>query len=292
MAQVLGIGNATLDIIHAVDGYPQENDEVRCIDRIIARGGNVANTLVVLSQLGHACSWAGVLAETAEGRFVRDDLESNGIDTAACRQLDTGSMPVSSILLNTASGSRTIVHYRDLPEYTCADFESLDLKSCDWLHFEGRNIEQLELMLRWSRAQFPSIPRSLEIEKPRQGIEALFGLADVLLFSGHYARHHGYDAPEDLLYSVHVSSRQADLYCTWGEQGAVALDRLGRASSQPAIAPPRIIDTLGAGDTFNAAVIHGYLADLDTASLLRHACMLAGKKCGQTGFAGLVQAGS
>jgi ketohexokinase len=294
MAQILGIGNATLDIIHAVDGYPRENDEVRCRSRTVSRGGNVANTLVVLSQLGHACRWAGVLADTAEGGLVRDDLESNGIDTAACRLLDSGSMPVSTILLNTASGSRTIVHYRDLPEYSCADFESLDLRSCDWLHFEGRNIEQLGPMLRWSRTRFPSLPCSLEIEKPRQGIEDLFGLADVLLFSREYARYHGYDTPEDLLRAVRgsSSSQQADLYCTWGGQGAAGLDRRGRACRQPALVPSQVIDTLGAGDTFNAAVIHGCLAGLDTASLLRQACALAGKKCGQTGFAGLARAGS
>jgi len=292
MAQILGIGNATLDIIHALDGYPRENDEVRCSSRTVSRGGNVANTLVVLNQLGHTCRWAGVLANTAEGHLVRNDLESNGIDTAACRLLDSGSMPVSTILLNTASGTRTIVHYRDLPEYSCADFESLDLRSCDWLHFEGRNIEQLEPMLRWSRTRFPSLPRSLEIEKPRQGIEALFGLADVLLFSREYARHHGYDAPEELLRAVRDSSPQADLYCTWGGQGAAGLDRRDQVCRQPALAPSRVIDTLGAGDTFNAAVIHGCLVGLDTASLLRQACALAGKKCGQTGFAGLARAGS
>jgi hypothetical protein len=39
-------------------------------------------------------------------------------------------------------------------------------------------------------------------------------------------------------------------------------------------------------------VIHGCLAGLDTASLLRQACALAGKKCGQNGFAGLASAGS
>jgi ketohexokinase len=292
MAQILGIGNATLDIIHAVDGYPQENDEVRCIDRVVCRGGNVANSLVVLSQLGHACHWAGVLVDTPEGRFVREDLESSGVDTGLCRMLASGHMPVSSILLNTATGSRTIVHYRDLPEYSFTDFAALGLESFDWLHFEGRNIGPLERMLRRSRSRYPSIPRSLEIEKPRQGIEALFELADVLLFSRDYARAHGYDAPQDLLRSVRGSCPQADLYCTWGEQGAVALDRRDRACSQPALAPSRIVDTLGAGDTFNAAVIHGHLAGLETASLLRRACLLAGKKCGRAGFAGLALADS
>ena len=51
MAKLLGIGNATLDVIHLVDGYPRENDEVRARERYVRRGGNTANTLVVLSQL-------------------------------------------------------------------------------------------------------------------------------------------------------------------------------------------------------------------------------------------------
>ena len=67
MAKLLGIGNATLDIIHHVDGYPEENSEVRCRERHVRRGGNAANTLVVLSQLGVACSWADVLVDNEEG---------------------------------------------------------------------------------------------------------------------------------------------------------------------------------------------------------------------------------
>ena len=49
-----------------------------------------------------------------------------------------------------------------------------------------------------------------------------------------------------------------------------------------------VVDTLGAGDTFNAAVINGCLAGQATAEILEHACRLAGRKCMQDGFAGLV----
>jgi len=287
MARILGIGNATLDIIHTVDRYPCENDEVRCRDRSIRRGGNVANTLTVLGQLGHACSWAGVLADTADGQFIRNDLESGGIDTSTCRVADSGSSPVSSIILNAGTGSRTIVHHRNLPEYSCDDFMEIELQSFDWLHFEGRNIDELRRMLQWCRENYPSIPCSLEVEKPRPGVEHLFGLAGVLLFSRDYGRHHGYDGPDELLQSIHANYPDADLFCTWGECGAVALNRQGQVHSQAALVPDRVVDTLGAGDTFNAAVIHGCLGGLETAILLREACGLAGRKCGQAGLEGL-----
>jgi ketohexokinase len=291
VAKILGIGNATLDIVLTVDGYPQENDEIRCIDRSIRRGGNAANTLVVLSQLGHACSWAGTLVNTVEGRLIMDDLATHGIDTTARRFARSGSVPVSSILLNARTGSRTIIHFRDLPEYSFADFSSLELESFDWLHFEGRNVEALRAMLHWTCERHPSLPHSLEIEKPRPGIENLFGLAQVLLFSQAYAVSRGHAHPGGLLREVHRRYPGADLYCTWGASGAVCLDREGLFTQQAAHIPHEIVDTLGAGDTFNAGVIHGYLAHRDSATILRQACVLAGEKCGRSGFEGLGRSG-
>jgi len=142
-------------------------------------------------------------------------------------------------------------------------------------------------MLHWSRERFPSIPCSLEIEKPRAGIEDLFGLAHVLLFSQTYAASRGCADPAALLQSVHREFPDADLFCPWGAEGAVSLDREGRFVREAAHAPRRVVDTLGAGDTFNAGVIDGYLARRDAVTILRQACVLAGRKCGQTGFDGL-----
>jgi ketohexokinase len=67
----------------------------------------------------------------------------------------------------------------------------------------------------------------------------------------------------------------------------VSLDRDGRFVREAAHSPRRVVDTLGAGDTFNAGVIDGYLARRDAVTILRQACVLAGRKCGQSGFEGL-----
>jgi len=212
------------------------------------------------------------------------------VDISPCRLHADGSVPVSSVLVSAETGSRTITHYRDLPEYGYADFASIDLQSFDWLHFEGRNPGELATMLEWARQHHPAIPVSLEIEKPRDGIEALFGRADVLLFSGDYARHRGYDEPAALLRDVSRLQPDADLYCTWGAAGAVSMDRAGAEYGRSALASGPVVDTLGAGDVFNAGVIEGYLGGQDMPGILRQACTLAGRKCTQTGFAGLTAA--
>jgi ketohexokinase len=289
MAAVLGIGNATLDTIHFVDRYPDENDEVRCNRRMQRCGGNTANTLIVLSQLGMSSHWAGVLVENAEGRLVADMLVRHGVDVGASMWSGTGSMPVSSIMISGQTGSRTITHFRDLQEYGFAAFSEIDPGLFDWLHFEGRNVVEVRQMLKHLRTVSPGTRCSLEIEKPRDEIETLFPLADVLLFSRNYARSQGFTEPLALLKSVHTTCPEADLFCAWGEAGAAALGRDGTEYLHPAVRLARVVDTLGAGDTFNAGVISGYVETLGMEAILARACHLAGNKCGREGLDGLAE---
>ncbi|MFO7557621.1 MAG: PfkB family carbohydrate kinase [Desulfobacterales bacterium] len=183
MARILAVGNATLDIINLVDNYPHEDQEVRALSQQRCRGGNATNSLVVLSQLGHDCSWAGTLASEPDAEAILADLQQHKIDLSAVHTVDHGKVPTSYVSLSRASGSRTIVHFRDLPEYDADYFTQIDLDQIDWVHFEGRNLVQVKQMLEHLRREHPGLPCSIEAEKPREGIEQLFPYADLLMFS-------------------------------------------------------------------------------------------------------------
>jgi len=284
MARVLGVGIATLDIINTVEGYPAEDAEVRASAQTMRRGGNATNTLVVLSQLGHACAWAWTYAEEPDVRWILDDLAQHAVSVAHCRVLAQGKVPTSYICLNQRNGSRTIVHYRDLPEFSFADFARIVLSDFDWLHFEGRNVAETQRMMQWARQAYPSLRLSLEAEKPRPGLEACFPLADVILFSRQYAIHYGHTQAKRLLVAMRDFAPQANLVCAWGEAGAYALGHDGQHWHSPAYPPVRVVETLGAGDTFNAGSIHGLCVGMALPAALDFACRLAGYKCGQSGF--------
>ena len=286
MARVLAVGIATLDIVYEVESYPPEDGEVRALARAIRRGGNATNTLVVLSQLGHSCEWAGVSATGPEAETIFSELQRYGIGSQYCKQLNRGQVPTSYIVVSRANASRTIVHYRDLPEYGFTAFKSIPLNEFDWLHFEGRNVAETLLMMRQVRAQRPMLPVSLEVEKSRQNIETLYPYADLILLSLDCAEQRGFSA-EQLLAETRKLAANADIVCTLGNKGAVAQGRRGERIRSQAFPPQRLVDTLAAGDTFNAAMIDAFLRGVSLAEALRFACQLAGNKCAQSGLHGL-----
>jgi ketohexokinase len=284
MPRILGIGIATLDIINTVDGYPAEDAEVRAVAQQRRRGGNCTNTLAVLSQLGHDCAWGGVLADEPDSQTIRADLARHRIDLCAVRIVPRGKVPTSYVALNRRNGSRTIVHYRELPEFGYDDFARIDLGKYRWLHCEGRNVADTRRMLQLARELAPATPRSVEIEKPRPDIERLFEHADVLLFSRPYAAARGYSDPERFLRAMEAETASAIRILAWGAAGAYAVGRDGRLLHSPAYPPPRLIDTLGAGDTFNAGIIDAMVRGETLEAALHHACKLAGHKCGHDGL--------
>lgn len=74
--------------------------------------------------------------------------------------------------------------------------------------------------------------------------------------------------------------------CPWGAAGA-AVGQDGRIHVRSAIPPDQIVDTLGAGDTFNAAFIYSQIKSLSLEKSLELSCRIAGFKIGQRGLRGI-----
>jgi ketohexokinase len=284
MARILGIGIATLDIINIVDEYPREDDEIRAMEQRIARGGNVTNMLVVLSQLGHQCCWGGILGAEPDAKIITNDLAKFGIDMQHVRTDQAGRVPTSYITASRSTGSRTIIHYRDLDEFRIADFAGIDLGTFDWLHFEGRNISETLVMVKQATNNYPDLKVSIEIEKHRPTVELLFGYADALFFSKPFVIGTGNHDPAAFLSDMHNRFPDTELVCSWGADGACAIDHNGVVLRCPASPPPEVVDTIGAGDTFIAAYIDARLRKLAPREALDYANHIAGQKCGHQGF--------
>jgi len=278
----MAVGIATVDTINEVEQYPEEDSEVRIYSQNITRGGNATNTLVVLKQLGHNCFWTGTLANDINQQVIIDDLDNYQIDYSYSRIIQQATNPTSYILLSREKASRSITHYRNLVEYSFNAFRLIPLEDFDCLHFEGRNVAQVLKMMAYCKVHYPKLKLSLEIEKPRPQIDSLFKYADVILFSKHYAESNGFTSAQNLLKHYQKLNTKI-ISCAWGNAGA-DLSYYGKIYNSSAYEPKKIVDTLAAGDTFNAALIHAVLLKLEPQQIINYACKLAGLKCAIKGL--------
>ncbi|XP_072237437.1 ketohexokinase isoform X7 [Leuresthes tenuis] len=263
--KVLCVGLVCLDIINVVDKYPEEDSDSRCLSQRWQRGGNASNSCTVLSLLGAPCAFMGSLA--------------------------TGPMA------------------EDLPDVTVENFSRVNLHQFKWIHWEGRNVDEQVKMIQQVQMYNSKLPQqqritvSVEIEKTRQPLYQLFPYGDVVFVSKDVSRYFGFQSAEEALKGLYNRVKKgAILICAWAEKGADALGPDGLLIHSDAFPPESLVDTLGAGDTFNASVIYT-LSNGDTSFhlIMRHfevyggslqdaltfGCQVAGAKCGFHGYDGI-----
>lgn len=101
------------------------------------RGGNASNLCTVLRQLGNKCEFMGPLSNSKAFSFLIEDCHDRGIQIDHCVYHSAPIAPFSSVILNEATGSRTIVHSNaDMPMLTADDFRKIPFENYGWIHFE------------------------------------------------------------------------------------------------------------------------------------------------------------
>ncbi|KZC06949.1 PREDICTED: ketohexokinase-like [Dufourea novaeangliae] len=274
--KILCVGLTCLDIVQACRQYPAEDTDQRSVEYRWQRGGNASNTCTVLSLLGSFCEFLGTLSTDEHLNYLQNDMRKHHIDFSHCPMVQGIGCPTSTVILSLSNGSRTILHHNPcMPELTLKDFEQLHLQDYSWIHFEGRNlnevlsmmqcVENYNNMLSYSQdstdkeldySQMP-ITVSVELERPEQELLDLLPYVDVAFISKDFAQSRGYDNMSETLKNISEDAKSgATLICAWGDRGAMARTPDNVTVQSPAFPPHEVVDTLGAGDTFNAAVLH------------------------------------
>ncbi|XP_028285437.1 ketohexokinase isoform X3 [Parambassis ranga] len=295
--KILCVGLVCLDIINVVEKYPEEDSDSRCLSQRWQRGGNASNTCTVLSLLGASCAFMGSLSAGPVADFILEDFQNSCIDVSLVSEHAQCVLPASVVISSVSTGSRTILHMnRNLPDVSAEDFSKIDLHQFKWIHWEGRNADeqvkmiQKVLMYNSTLPQQDRISMSVEIEKIREPLFQLFPHGDVVFVSKDVARHFGFQSGEAAVKGLYSRVKPgATLICAWAEKGADALGPDGVVVHSDAFSPETLVDTLGAGDTFNAAVIYTLYNGGTLQDALIFGCKVAGRKCGFHGYSGITE---
>ncbi|KAJ3397082.1 hypothetical protein HDU92_000782 [Lobulomyces angularis] len=307
-------GQVYKDVILEMDKYPLEDTKTRANKVVYRRGGNVANTTVVISKFNVKVNYIGVFAgsyDNIEKNSAVSDLKkrkSINLETSIFRGTDYEE-PTAWII--HTHNSRTVINFVDIPELSFLEFKTvvdeaikpkLLIKPC-WFHSEGRNLENLDSMMNYvadltdnllakEKKQINKLIISMEFEKfNRPGLEKLMALPDVLFFSKVYAEGMGFNESNllDFFEKIKVKCKVgASIFLTWGEKGAYGYKNL--PNEKVVITPTKKIivkDQVGAGDTFIAGMILCLSHDMNMKESLQFAVDLATTKCSIDGFDGL-----
>ncbi|VIO89740.1 Uncharacterized protein BM_BM8063 [Brugia malayi] len=295
--QILIVGLTCVDIINYAESFPIEDSDSRVLEQIWSAGGNATNNVVVLNQLNsHSILFSAIPINCS---IITSLLTKVGISSKHCVHRLNGDLPTSTVIVNERTGSRTILHYRgQLQEPNCEEFQLAfpDISIFSWIHFEGRNFENLITMIKYvlvSRQNNEKPKLSLECEKVRdfETLENAIPLVDVVFVSKDFARKKGFRNKEEAVIGIQqkYGASHAIVICPWAEQGAAARHTTnGELISVDAYmeAGPAI-DTLGAGDCFIACCIHFLNEGNSLRDVLVKACRITGKKVAKRGLLGL-----
>jgi sugar/nucleoside kinase (ribokinase family) len=283
----LGIGVAVRDIAVRLDEFPSSNRKYQAKDLCEVGGGPIPTALVTLARLGNRVEFAGVVGDSATGRFIAESLRKEDVDTNGIVFREGFHSPTSVILVE--NGQRTILEcfQYDLP-LTLAELEAKDVRfdQCRFFLMDARLPEiHLEGARRVRKAGGQVV---LDCGHPRRGVEELLKHTDVAILS--------YTYPEALHGpAYHLEDFLTELSRTLPEDGpqiaGLTLGTDGCAIVTPETSLVRIpgheveaVDSTGAGDVFHGAFVHAYGQGESPVEAARFANAAAALKCeGMTG---------
>jgi sugar/nucleoside kinase (ribokinase family) len=104
------VGRTTLDVLYWVNRFPEEDTKMFADSTAMVPGGPAANAAITHALLMGEAALLTALGKTSRASLVRRELQQHGImliDLAAQTAYET---PLSTVLVNTENGTRTVVN--------------------------------------------------------------------------------------------------------------------------------------------------------------------------------------
>lgn len=274
MPRVTVVGDANVDLIVP---YPKIIDEEKNLaefhNPVIQGGGTAANTAVALARLDVETAFVGTIGQDQYGEFVQKDFLAEGVDLSNLI-VDPALNTVGVFAFIDHRGERFLWGWprekQAFKELEMDKFPADCLKDSCWLHSSGMPMvhdssARANIIELFKQAYELGIPTSFDLNlRVDDGVldkdyaAAIFEImnyTNYLLGSGTDEFAYLGDASDWLLNAKALVSEQRTVIVRNGKQGSFGLTSQGICTA-PAF-PVAVVDTVGAGDVYNAGFIKG-----------------------------------
>lgn len=277
---VVGFGLNSVDHLCVVQRHPRLDSKQPLVRYDQQPGGQVPTALVALQRWGVRTAYVGAFGDDPGGQLSRASLAAEGVDLSATIVRRATRNPVAVILIDEASGERSVLWERSRSLVLRSDeVRTATVTAGRVLLMDAVDMPTAIAAAQAAKAE--GILTVLDTDSPAPGMDELLQLTDVLIVGAEFpARLTGLS---DLRTALQATAKHGPWFAgvTLGPGGALALVR-GEFHYVPAFRIP-VVDSTGAGDIFHAGSIYGLLHGWRVRDLLRFAAAAAALKCEQLG---------
>lgn len=279
----VGFGTNAVDFLIEVPEYPAFNSKISLTDYTQAAGGEVATTMVGLQRLGLKTAYAGRFGADREGDFGWKTLADETIDMSFAEHIEGARTQIAFIIIDERNGERTVIWKRDEKlGYTEKDAPVEAAPLGKVLHFTPH--DALACLKMAQRAKAEETVVSIDVDNVFPHIEEVLPLVDILIASEDFpARIFGIKDKKEGLRELKRRFGCAVAGITLGESGSLILCEDNFVETPGFGVPNGCRDTTGAGDSFRAGFLYGFLSGKTVEESARAANAVAALKCRAVG---------
>ncbi len=279
---VIGLGHAALDTIGLTPRLPHLDDHLLLDDLTQQGGGPVAQALVTLVRLGATAGFVGRVGDDEAGSRIRAGLAEEGVDVAFLQTAAGGRSLQSMILVDAATGKRSICAYRGNAGSVILDELTLEyLCSGRFLHLDGHSPDVAVVAAQEAAARGVKVCLDAGGGAVVEHLLPLVRAATIVIAAERFALSAAPGATVPEAAAELLALGPEIVVVTRGEAGSYTLTS-GTEFTTPAF-PVTVVDTTGAGDVFHGAYLFGLLQGWDLARTATFASATAALKCTRLG---------
>jgi sugar/nucleoside kinase (ribokinase family) len=274
---ILVAGEINPDLILTGDVVPEFGQVEKLVDSAsLTIGSSSAIFASGAARLGLKVVFIGVCGNDVFGRFMLDEMEKRGVDVSNVI-IREGEPTGLSVILNQGTDRAILTHSGSIAALQASEISDALLQRARHLHvasyFLQKNLQR-DLPGLFGRARAMGLTTSLDTNyDPSElwtGFDELLAVTNVFLPNEKEALSLSGESRTDLAGDA-LGSKVETLAIKLGAEGALGV--CNGEKVQVASIPVNVADTVGAGDSFDAGFLYGYLNGWPLEKSLQLACI-------------------
>lgn len=286
---ILVAGEINPDLILTGDVKPEFDQVEKLVDSAaLTIGSSSAIFACGAARLGLKVAFIGICGDDVFGRFMLEEMQKRDVDVSNVIVRKDGQTGLS-VILSSGVDRAILTHMGLIAALQKSDIPDALLRQTRHLHVASYFLQTdlqtgLPDLFRCARESglTTSLDTNYDPSEKWIGFDELLSVTNVFLPNKKEAVSlSGKESIE--LAADRLGSRVEALAVKLGVEGALSISRSQKV--RMASIPVKVVDTVGAGDSFDAGFLYGYLHNWELAKSLRLACVcgaLSTQKAGGT----------